>query len=160
MSWSSPARWPARLAYQVWEWTRSTCGIAAAIDRSAPNTRRAALAPSGIVLRVRGRALARLAHALHVDVDQLAQLRHQLGHVHPGAAVDRGWILPGQQRDDSRSVVWRRHECRIVPQRTSCDHMMAIAATSGLPCRPRYGRLGFRRMACASEGSGDRPGRR
>ena len=55
--------------------------------------------PVRIVLRVRGRALAWLTHALHVDVDQLAQLRHELGHVHPGAAVDRGWVLPGEEGD-------------------------------------------------------------
>ena len=37
--------------------------------------------PRRVGLGVRRGALPRLAHALHVDVDQLAQLRHQLGHV-------------------------------------------------------------------------------
>ena len=57
------------------------------------------MAPAGIVLRMGGGALPRLSHALHIDIDQLAQLRNQLGHVHAGAAVDRGRILPGEQGD-------------------------------------------------------------
>ena len=65
--------------------------------------------PFRIVLGVRGRALARLAHALDVDIDELAQLRHQLGDVHAGAAVDRGRILPGQQRDGQSISVCQRH---------------------------------------------------
>ena len=72
----------------MWEWTRSTSGTAAVIDRSAPKTRSAAFAPGGIVLGVGGGALPRLAHALHVDVDELAQLRDELGDVDSRAAVD------------------------------------------------------------------------
>ena len=34
------------------------------------------------------RAVAGLAHALHIDVDEIAQARHQLGHVDARAAVD------------------------------------------------------------------------
>ena len=41
---SSPARWPARFAYQVWEWTTSAPAQSAAMVRSTPNVRRAAFA--------------------------------------------------------------------------------------------------------------------
>ncbi len=62
---------------------------------------------------MRGGALARLAHALHVDIDQLAQLRDQLGDVDAGAAVDRRRILPGQQ-GDGQSVGVSGWHVRIV----------------------------------------------
>ena len=41
---SSPARCPARLAYQVWEWTTSAPAQSAAMVRSTPNVRSAAFA--------------------------------------------------------------------------------------------------------------------
>ena len=88
---------------------RTRCGSArgrrasptpAAIDRSAERIRSAALAPvePRVVLGVRGRALARLAHAVHVDVDEPAQLADEEVDVHPGAAVDVGRVLPGEDR--------------------------------------------------------------
>ena len=43
---SSAARWPARLAYQVCEWTRSAPATAAVIDRSADMIATAWFAPA------------------------------------------------------------------------------------------------------------------
>ena len=40
---------PAMFAYQVWEWTTSTSGTAAAMATSVPSTRSAAFAPGGNV---------------------------------------------------------------------------------------------------------------
>jgi hypothetical protein len=42
-------------------------------------------------------ALAWLAHALDVDIDELAQLWHELGYMYPSTSINRGRILPGQQ---------------------------------------------------------------
>ena len=91
------------------EWTKSTWGMAATMERSAAEHPESGVGAFRIVLRVRGRPFARLAHALNIDIDQLAQLRHQLGDVHTGAAVDRGGILPGQQRDGQSISVCQRH---------------------------------------------------
>jgi hypothetical protein len=44
---SSDARWPARLAYQVCECTRSAPPVASAMDKSADSTRRAASRSTG-----------------------------------------------------------------------------------------------------------------
>ena len=71
-----------------------------------------------IVLGVRGGALARLAHALDVDIDELAQLRHQLGDVDPSTTVDRGDIPGSATRWTVDQVC-----CAIVgivPQRRRC----------------------------------------
>ncbi|BBY82485.1 hypothetical protein MPUL_36430 [Mycolicibacterium pulveris] len=35
---------------------------------------------------------------MHVDLAQMAQLRDELGDVHPGPAVNLGWELPGHHR--------------------------------------------------------------
>src|SRR3954449_1558806 len=43
---SSPARWPARLAYHVWECTRSVPAQLSAMARSTPRVLMAALAPA------------------------------------------------------------------------------------------------------------------
>ena len=84
-----------------------------------------------IVLRMGGGTLPRLAHALHVDVDQLAQLGHQLGHVHAGAAVDRGRILPGQQGDAKSVIVIGRHS----PHRCTAVPGLERASTRSPPAR-------------------------
>ena len=83
------------------ECTRSTPSpTAAVIARSAERTRSAGLAPSsrGSFSGVRVRALARLAHAVHVDVDEAAQLADEEVDVHPGTAVHLGRVLAGQDR--------------------------------------------------------------
>jgi hypothetical protein len=46
---------------------------------------------------VRCRAFAWLTHALDVNIDELAQLRHKLADVYSGTAVDKRRILPGEQ---------------------------------------------------------------
>ncbi|GAB2482688.1 hypothetical protein GCM10027030_16050 [Luteococcus sediminum] len=43
-----------------------------------------------------GGAVAGLAHALDVDVDEPAQLGDELGDVHPSTPVDRGWVFAGE----------------------------------------------------------------
>ena len=100
---------PPSMAYQVWEWMRSTVGHGGRhrqVGAEHPQRRVRAL---GIGLGVRGGTLARLTHALHVDVDQLAELRNQLGHVHPGAAVDRRRVLAGEEGDAEAVTVGRAH---------------------------------------------------
>ena len=47
---------------------------------------------------IRERARSGRAHAVHVDLAQLAQLRDELGYVHPRAAVDLRRILPSHHR--------------------------------------------------------------
>ena len=79
------------------------------MDRSAPKTRSAALAPGGKFSGVCRGALAGLAHALHVDVDQLAQLRDQLSDVHACAAVDGGGYSRVSNEIRSRSAESGRH---------------------------------------------------
>ena len=44
------------------------------------------------------RARTRRAHAVHVHLAKLAQLRDELGHVHPRAAVNLRRILPSHHR--------------------------------------------------------------
>ena len=73
----------------------------------------------GIVLRMRGGALAWLAHALDVDIDELAQLRHELGDMYPSTAIDRGGYSRVSNEMDSRSVS-ASAIVRIVPQRQRC----------------------------------------
>ena len=43
-------------------------------------------------------ARPRCAHAVHVHLAQVAQLRDELGDVHARAAVDLGWVLPSHHR--------------------------------------------------------------
>ncbi len=57
--------------------------------------------------RVDRRGVPRLSHAVHVDLDQCAQVSHQFGHVDSGTTVDLGWILPCHHRhphDDDASA--------------------------------------------------------
>ena len=43
-------------------------------------------------------AVTGFSHAVNIDVDELSELRDELGHVDPSTAVDRWWILTSQQR--------------------------------------------------------------
>ena len=86
--------------------------------RSADSVDSAGLAPSsagsGCATIAPG---ARRAHAVHVDLAQVAQLRDELGDVNARAAVDLGWILPshhrhphgddGSSRDSSTAALFR-----------------------------------------------------
>ena len=58
----------------------------------------------------------RPAHAVHPDVDQLAQLPGQVLDVHARAAVHLGRVLPGQQVDAHASILPQRVRC--APWRT------------------------------------------
>ena len=61
--------------------------------------RRVGAGRARIVLRVGGGALAWRAEAVHVDVDEAAQLTHEEVDVDAGAAVDLGRVLPGEDAD-------------------------------------------------------------
>src|SRR6478672_9629003 len=87
------------LAYQVWECTRSTSPMAATIDSPVEIVCSAGLASFS---RSHGRcATARPVGALavHGQVHVLGQLLGQVLHVHAGAAVDLGRVLPRAQGD-------------------------------------------------------------
>ena len=85
--------------YQVWVCTTVASAAALAITRSVDSVDSAGLAPrSCAVGLVRERARPRRAHAVHVDLAQLAQLRDELGDVYPGAAVDLRRIFPSHHR--------------------------------------------------------------
>ncbi len=105
------------LAYQVCEWTTSTepaAPTAAVIAMSVESTWSAGFAPSEpvLLLGVRGGTLPRLAHAVHVDVDQPAQLTDQEVDVHTGTAVHVGRELAGEDRcAHAPNVVPTRHRC-------------------------------------------------
>lgn len=43
-------------------------------------------------------AVTGFSHAVNIDVDELPELRDELGHVDPRTAVNRWWILTSQQR--------------------------------------------------------------
>ena len=45
------------------------------------------------------RLLAGLAEAMHLDVDQPAKLTREVLDMHPGPAVDLGWVLAGEERN-------------------------------------------------------------
>ena len=83
-------RWPARLAYQVCECTRSQPATAAAIERSTPRSaarrwrRRARAGRGACTVDARlARSGGPRAEAVHVDVDQPAQLGGQIFDVAP-----------------------------------------------------------------------------
>src|SRR6478752_2761805 len=84
------------LAYQVWECTRSTLPMAATIDSPVEIVCSAGLAFPRPV-RHRGRPVGALA--VHGQVHVLGQLLGQVLHVHAGAAVDLGRVLPRAQCD-------------------------------------------------------------
>ena len=87
-------------AYQVCEWTSVADADGRGhrqVGREDPQRRVGARQPR-VVLGVRGGALARLAHALHVDVDQAAQLADQEVDVHSRSAVHVRGVLAGQDR--------------------------------------------------------------
>ena len=92
------------LAYQVCECTRSVPAQASAIARSTPRVRSAALADGQlgrVGVRRRQLLVARGTERVHLrlDVGAGAQRPDQLGDVHARAAVDLGWVLPGQHVD-------------------------------------------------------------
>ena len=98
------ARCPPKLAYQVWECTRSAPSQAAAsAEVDAEGRQRGVRAGQLGEVGVAGRAVlvARLAERVdaHVEVAALAQRPDELGHVHPRAAVDRRGVLLGQDVD-------------------------------------------------------------
>ena len=101
MSYSSLARCPARLAYQVWEWTRSQPADAGGHRQVGGEDaqRRVGAGEPRVVLGVGGGARPRRAQAVHVDVDEPAQLADEEVDVHAGAAVDVGRVLPGEDAD-------------------------------------------------------------
>ena len=94
------------LAYQVCECTRSAPAQSAGhrqVDARASAAAALAAASSGRSAYA-GRARPRRAGAPkrphpHVDVAAAAQRPHQLGDVHPGAAVDLRRVLLGQDVD-------------------------------------------------------------
>ena len=90
-------------AYQVCECSTSASPTAAAISRSI-----AERPQRGVGLGQPGRRRGRRARpassrgdaeAVHVDVDDAAQLADEELDVHAGAAVDLGRVLPGQHRN-------------------------------------------------------------
>ena len=98
------ARCPPKLAYQVCECTRSAPSQAAASAEVDTEGREGGVRPGQLgQVGVTGRAvlLARLAEGVHahVEVAALAQGPHELGDVHPRAAVDRRGVLLGQDVD-------------------------------------------------------------
>src|ERR1700724_215255 len=86
------------LAYQVWECTRSTSSMAATIDSPVEIVCSAGLA---FFSRSHGRHRSRPVGALavHGQVHVLGQLLGQVLHVHAGAAIDLGRVLPRAQCD-------------------------------------------------------------
>ena len=102
---SSLATWPARLAYQVWLCTTSVPAQPAAISRSTPIVRSAALAPArpaGSAYAVTPGSSRGRAEAVHPHVGEAAQVAGEVLHVHAGAAVDLRRVLAGQQVDTKR----------------------------------------------------------
>ena len=89
------------LAYQVCEWTMSQVPVWSAIVRSAASVRSAGVGPlqQRIVLGVRDRARARIAHAVHLDLCELHELAYEEVDMHAGASVDVRWVLPGEDAD-------------------------------------------------------------
>ena len=91
------------LAYQVCECASSARSSPATMDRSTPSTCSAALAAGQRAGRAVGEgvrlALARLAEAVHVHLDELAQGGHQVFDVDAGSAVHVRWVFAGEQAD-------------------------------------------------------------
>ena len=95
---------PAKFAYHVCECTRSASPVAAAIERSVDIVSSAAFAPTleqGRVRQVRDDAglVARVAEAVHIDVDQPAKFAGQVLDVNAGAAVHVRRVLAGEEGD-------------------------------------------------------------
>ena len=94
-----------------------------------------------LLLGVRHRAVPRLAHAVHVDVDQLAELTDQEVDVHAGSAVHVGRELAGEDGC--------AHGTNLVDRATEAigSTPTGVGSTDG-------------RSAAHAEGVGDRPRRR
>ena len=60
---------------------------------------------AGHAVRRDARLVPRRAHAVHPHVDQTAQLPGEVLDVDPGAAVDLGRVLPGEQVDAHRTMI-------------------------------------------------------
>ena len=101
---AATARWPAKLAYHVCEWTRSAPTQSPAMLTSTPSVCSAAFAAAssgrsayavvpGLVARG-----AEAAH-LHVDVAARAQRPDELCHVHTRASVDGRRVLLAEDVD-------------------------------------------------------------
>ena len=86
----------------------------------------------GKVLGVGGGTFTRLAHALHIDVDEVAQLGDELGHVDAGAAINAGWVLPGENRDLHGLIV--PHGCLL----WRVGHQMAAVVGAGAGTRTKF----------------------
>ena len=54
------------------------------------------------------RIVAGATEAMHVDVDQASQLRHEVLDVHAGTTVDVRWPFSGQDRDSHVHTVVAR----------------------------------------------------
>ena len=90
---------PAMLAYQVCECSSSTLPVAATIDRSTDSVVSAGFDAGQVGRRpMADRAGPVVAEAVHVDVDQLAQLADQVLDVNTGPSVDVGREFSGQDR--------------------------------------------------------------
>ena len=102
---SSLAVWPAKFAYQVWLCTMSVPAQPAAISRSTPMVRSAALAPassagSGYAVTP-GSSRGAPKQCTRTSARR-PQVPGQVLHVHAGAAVHLRRVLPGQQIDAQR----------------------------------------------------------
>ena len=111
------------LAYQVCECARSARSSPATMDRSTPSTCSAAFAAGQRAGRAVGEgvglALARLAEAVHVHLDQLAQRRDQMLDVDAGSAVHVRWVFAGEQAD--------AHPCTVRHRRTGLGEEVSPA---------------------------------
>jgi hypothetical protein len=92
--------------------------------------RRIGTGQARVVLGVRRRTGARLAEAVHVDVDELGQLTRQQLDVDAGTAVHVGRVLPREHPDAHRSG---SYSCRPVEQ----DVHQTGAVRAGGPPRRR-----------------------
>ncbi len=97
---AAPARCPASPVYQVCECTTSaSCGRVGHPQLGREHLQRGVGAGEFRVGRVDDVRPSRGgAHAVHVDVAQVAQVSDEFGDVYTGAAVDLGRILPGHHR--------------------------------------------------------------
>ena len=85
---------------------------------------------------------ARLAEAVHVDVDQLAQRRDQVLDVHAGAAVDVRGVLAGEQADAHPCTVGHRGRASGDAVAPGSSRSAPVPLWPGRPCaRTRVGRV-------------------
>ena len=126
----------AKLAYQVWLWTRSAASTSAAIRRSAESARSArpfailGQSVPGLVGTRHEGVISGLPEAVHAHVEQLCELPGKVLHVHAGAAIYLRRVLPCQKGNTGHPTTFSPFPITTMPLAEMVNRLASISGST------------------------------